>query len=127
MKGQWRQHHDGDETQDNDWLQLHSRLVLLFRVVTDACLLTLVQGAHRATDVSGVMPLPGVVLPGMGLPGFPAGGLGAFAGASRIVVLKNAVEIEELQNTTDYEEIVQDMQVRLPASMRQFVCCAGAC
>lgn len=52
------------------------------------------------------MPLPGVMLPGL-MPG-----LGAFAGASRIVVLKNAVEVEELRDQSEYEEIVQDMQVR---------------
>lgn len=54
------------------------------------------------------LPLPGVVLPGLG-------GLGAIpglAGASRIVVLKNSVDIEELRDNTEYEEIVQDMQVR---------------
>lgn len=48
--------------------------------------------------------LPGVVLPGM-MPGMP----GAFAGASRIVVLKNSVEIDELRDDNEYEEIMQDM------------------
>jgi hypothetical protein len=58
-------------------------------------------------------PLPGVLMPGL-MPGLMQGAMGgAFAGASRIVVLKNAVEVDELNNTTDYEEIVQDMQVRL--------------
>ncbi|KAF6266766.1 hypothetical protein COO60DRAFT_1291678 [Scenedesmus sp. NREL 46B-D3] len=38
------------------------------------------------------------------------GGMAPLPGASRIVVLKNAVEVEELSSPTDYEEIVQDMQ-----------------
>jgi hypothetical protein len=73
------------------------------------------QGAKGAAGptagldlLGGLAPLPGVMLPGL-MPGL---GGAAFAGASRIVVLKNAVEVEELNNPTDYEEIVQDMQVR---------------
>jgi hypothetical protein len=58
------------------------------------------------------MPLPGVVLPGM--PGLMPGLVPGLGSASRIVVLKNAVDIEELRNPQDYEEIVQDMQVRRP-------------
>lgn len=62
--------------------------------------------------LGGMAPLPGVMMPGL-MPGLVPGlGGGAFAGASRIVVLKNAVEVDELNNPTDYEEIVQDMQVR---------------
>lgn len=50
--------------------------------------------------------LPGVVLPGL-MPGLVPG----LGNASRIVVLKHAVDVEELANPSDYEEIVQDMQV----------------
>ena len=53
--------------------------------------------------------LPGVVMPG--LPGM-AGMVPGLAGASRIVVLKNAVDVEELRNPNDYTEIVQDMEVK---------------
>lgn len=61
------------------------------------------------------MGLPGVVLPGLGIPGLGMPGLGVpgMANASRIVVLKNAVDVEELRNPQDYTEIVQDMQVSL--------------
>jgi hypothetical protein len=78
------------------------------------CLYPFLQGAKGAAGATagmdllgGLAPLPGVMLPGL-MPGL---GGAAFAGASRIVVLKNAVEVEELNNPTDYEEIVQDMQV----------------
>jgi hypothetical protein len=58
------------------------------------------------------MGLPGVVLPGLGaLGGMPGLGVPGLGGASRIVVLKNAVDVEELRNPQDYVEIVQDMQV----------------
>jgi len=52
------------------------------------------------------IPLPGVVLPGL-VPGLVPG----LAGSSRILVLKNCVDVEELRNDSDYEEIVTDMQV----------------
>jgi hypothetical protein len=72
------------------------------------------KGAAGATAgfdmLGGMAPLPGVLMPGL-MPGL--GAMGAFGSVSRIVVLKNAVEVEELNNETDYEEIVQDMQVRL--------------
>lgn len=58
----------------------------------------------EAVSIPGV--LPGVMIPGV-VPGMP----GAFAGASRIVVLKNSVEIDELRDDNEYEEIMQDMQV----------------
>lgn len=54
--------------------------------------------------------LPGVVMPG--LPGMAGMGVPGLAGASRIVVLKNAVDVEELRNPNDYTEIVQDMEVK---------------
>lgn len=60
------------------------------------------------------MGLPGVVLPGLGIPGLggmPGLGVPGLGNASRIVVLKNAVDVEELRNPQDYTEIVQDMQV----------------
>lgn len=59
--------------------------------------------------------LPGVVMPGM-MPGMP----GAFAGASRIVVLKNSVEVDELRDDNEYEEIMQDMQVGTPGTARDW-------
>lgn len=68
------------------------------------------QGARNATGgIDFGLPLPGVVLPGM--PGLMPGLVPGLGNASRIVVLKNAVDIEELRNPQDYEEIVQDMQV----------------
>lgn len=70
------------------------------------------QGAKGATGGLDLgLGLPGVVLPGLGAGLMPGLGVPGLAGASRIVVLKNAVDIEELRNPQDYEEIVQDMQV----------------
>eukprot|EP00878_Enallax_costatus_P014957 GHUV01015660.1.p1 GENE.GHUV01015660.1~~GHUV01015660.1.p1 ORF type:complete len:282 (+),score=104.49 GHUV01015660.1:705-1550(+) len=65
------------------------------------------EGAKGMMSETVTIPgvLPGVVMPGL-MPGMP----GAFAGASRIVVLKNSVEIDELRDDNEYEEIMQDMQ-----------------
>eukprot|EP00879_Flechtneria_rotunda_P005031 GHRR01005307.1.p1 GENE.GHRR01005307.1~~GHRR01005307.1.p1 ORF type:complete len:278 (+),score=114.21 GHRR01005307.1:1140-1973(+) len=72
--------------------------------------LTVRRATEGAKGADGsAASLPGVVLPGLAA-GSLAGLTGAFAGASRIVVLKNAVEIDELRNPSEYEEIMQDMQ-----------------
>lgn len=74
------------------------------------------------------MGLPGVVLPGLGIPGLGVPGLGVpgLGNASRIVVLKNAVDVEELRNPQDYTEIVQDMQVSRAAGFLERGCFASS-
>jgi hypothetical protein len=53
--------------------------------------------------------IPGMpMMPGMGV--MP--GMAPLSGVTRIVVLENAVELEELSNPSDYDEILTDMEVR---------------
>jgi hypothetical protein len=69
------------------------------------------QNPHGTKGIQALptveVPLPGALMQGLGMPGVAPG-----LAASRILVLKNAVELAELSSDTDYEEICQDMEVR---------------
>jgi len=65
--------------------------------------LTVRRATEGAKDAgAGGMPM----MPGMGM--MP--GMATLSGVTRIVVLENAVELEELSNPSDYDEILTDME-----------------